>query len=233
MGVDDIVAGYRKIYFDQEDAESFSEWVITGAVEKAGGPEWVGQVAHIGFQVGVGGWAAAGGKVAAARRAAGLIDDGTRILDDVARIVDDIPAPGKGLTNPLPEDGAFSRVMPREYAEAFARGEGPIAGGTEVWVGAADDLTGITTRRGAQSRLALFTDVAGTKPDLAGDVIVKFRIKDIQKVGLRSPTEFGKLRNYGFTPGGRTGGGAREWLINNGTKGELGIYDIILEGLKK
>jgi len=138
----------------------------------------------------------------------------------------------KTAANPLPANGVFCRVMPAKYAEAFARGEGAIAGGGEVFISAAEDLAGIGTVAGAQRRLALFKDAAGTVPSMSGDTLVTFRIRDINKVGLRSPIQTVPPRGYGFVPGGRTGGGAREWLINNGTADELGIYDIQLTPLR-
>jgi len=129
-------------------------------------------------------------------------------------------------SNPLPGDGLFSRVMPRKYADAFVRGDGTLGGGEEVFVGAAEDLMRVTTVREAQSRLSLFANEAGTLPNLAGDAVVTFRLRDITRVGLRSPIETSPPRGYGFVHGGRTGGGAREWLFNNGTASQLGAYDL-------
>ena len=46
-------------------------------------------------------------------------------------------------------------------------------------------------------------------------MIVEFKFKNGIATSLRSPVETpNNLRNYGFVPGGRTGGGAREWLID-------------------
>ena len=51
-------------------------------------------------------------------------------------------------------------------------------------------------------------------------------------VGLSSPIETVQARGYGFVSGGRTGGDAREWNINNGTSGDLGAFDIQINPLK-
>jgi len=67
---------------------------------------------------------------------------------------------------------------------------------------------------------------------LSGDTLVTFRIRDLNGVGLRSPIQTVPPRGYGFVPGGRTGGNIREWLINNGTAGDLGIHDIQLNPLR-
>ena len=136
------------------------------------------------------------------------------------------------LSNVLPTNGVFARVMPAKYAKAFASGKGSLGGGSEVFVTAMDDLSAITTRKGAQKRLSLFSDYAGTDPSLAGDMVVQFKVQDLNAIGLRSPIETNPVRGYGFTHGGRTGGGAREWLFNNGTADELGIYDINLMPLR-
>jgi len=135
------------------------------------------------------------------------------------------------ISNPLPSDGIFSRVMPKDYAESFANGTGRIGPpneNNEVFIGAAKDLEGIDTVQQAQERLSLFNDVEGTKPNLGGDVVVKFKIADEYSVGLRTPIETNPARGYGFKQGGQTEGAAREFNINNGTAEELGIYDIEL-----
>jgi len=158
-----------------------------------------------------------------------------RLSDPAAYYAMIIMMPGNksgAVVTSLPVNGIFSRVMPRKYAEAFARGEGYLGGGTEVFVGAADDLAKVASVANAQKRLSLFTNYAGTTPNLAGDVVVTFKVRDLYSIGLRSPIETAPARGYGFTQGGATGGGAREWLFNNGTASELGIYDIYLRSLK-
>ncbi len=136
------------------------------------------------------------------------------------------------ISNPFPDNDTFARVMPARYAEAFASGKGNIGGGSEVFVTAADDLSGITTKSGAQQKLSLFTDYEGRTPNLSGDALVTFKVRDVNQVGLRSPIETNPARGYGFVYGGKTAGEAREWLFNNGTASELGIYDIKITPLR-
>jgi len=136
------------------------------------------------------------------------------------------------IANPFPLNGTFSRVMPQKYAEAFARGDGFLAQGDEVFIGAFDDLADISTRLGAQQKLTLFDDFDATIPNLDGDTVVTFQINDLFRVGIRSPTEFDAPRGYGFQYGGKTKEEAREWLIDNGNASDLGIYNIQLLPLK-
>ncbi|NRB42125.1 MAG: hypothetical protein HRU20_27255 [Pseudomonadales bacterium] len=131
-------------------------------------------------------------------------------------------------------------MMPKKYAEAFERGEGYIGGG-EVWITAADDLAGVTTRTQAQQRLSLYQDFDATIPNTSGDVLVQFKLNDFNNNSLMTPVEIGNTsplgpiqpRGYGFEQGGKTVGGAREWLIGNGTKDDIGAFDINLINLDK
>jgi len=139
------------------------------------------------------------------------------------------------VANPIPENGVFARVMPERFAKAFRDGKGTIGGGNEVFVTSADDLAGLTTIKGTQQRLSLFSDELGTVPNLGSDYLVTFRVKNLtgtNGVGLRTPIETSPPRGWGFIQGGKTGGGAREFFFNNGTADDLGIYDIILTPLK-
>jgi hypothetical protein len=71
-------------------------------------------------------------------------------------------------------------------------------------------------------RLSLYSDAAGTMlRDTSDYVALKFRFRG-EAISLRSPTDPLKGRAYGFRAGGRTAGGAREWLID---------YDSNLQGL--
>jgi hypothetical protein len=62
--------------------------------------------------------------------------------------------------------------------------------------------------------------------------MVTFKVKDLNGIGLRSPIETNPARGYGFVHGGKTAGGAREWLLNNGTAIELGVYDTKITPLR-
>jgi hypothetical protein len=134
---------------------------------------------------------------------------------------------GSKVSNPLPSDGVFARVMPREYAEKLLTGESNLARLTEdklgrpvneAFITAFEDIAHIKTPDGIAQRLALYTDEAGSQlVDLAAkdSVIVKFRFTDDVYKGIRSPINpLDAPRNYGYVPGGLAGGGAREWLVN-------------------
>jgi hypothetical protein len=102
-----------------------------------------------------------------------------------------------------------------------------------VFISAAEDLEGINTVAGAQQRLSLFSDAAGTVPNTSSNTLVTFRIGNVNNIGLSTPIETVRPRGYGFIGGGQTAGGAREWIINNGTASDLGIYDIQLTPLQQ
>jgi hypothetical protein len=128
------------------------------------------------------------------------------------------------LRNPIPENGTFSRVMPRAYVEELRAGRARFSridptnpAINESFITAADDLAGLSKGDDIARKLALYEDQAGTVYRKLGadDVIVEFKFKNGIATSLRSPVETpNNLRSYGFVPGGRTGGGAREWLID-------------------
>ena len=118
------------------------------------------------------------------------------------------------LTNPLPNNGVFASVMPKEFAKALADGKiKTLSGGPEAWVTAATDLKGITTVEGAAQRLTL-VDASGNLR--LGDSIVYFRLKNFS--GVASPVY---RTNPGYVYGGLTRGGAREWVIPSNSNIEI------------
>jgi RHS repeat-associated protein len=153
-------------------------------------------------------------------------------------IEEGVSTPTVKLANPLPESRSFARVMPKKYAEAFARGEGNIGGG-EVWITAKSDLKDVTTRSQAQERLSLYNDFDARTPNKSGDTVVEFKLDNVNSNSVNTPIETGNVspvgpvqpRGYGFEQGGRTAGGAREWVINNGTKTEIRASEIKLREL--
>ena len=100
--------------------------------------------------------------------------------------------------------------MPKEYAEQLANG-GKLSKWSEAWITAADDLKGINSVTDVAKRLTLI-DASGNLR-LTGNVIVEFELKDMS--GLASPSN---RPNPGFINGGRTAGGAREWVIPSDTQ---------------
>ena len=175
--------------------------------------------------------AAGGAEVASAMRGASTTEAATLTTETRSARVS--MEKSGAITNPFPENGIFSRVMPRKYAEAFSRGEGTLGAGNEIFIGAADDIAGISTVSEMQTRLSLFTDYEGTVPNISGDAVVQFKLRNIEGVGIRSPIETTPSRGYGFKHGGTTAGNAREWNINNGTASELGAYDLSIKYLEK
>ncbi|MEO0336665.1 MAG: hypothetical protein AAF202_09730, partial [Pseudomonadota bacterium] len=132
---------------------------------------------------------------------------------------------GSDISNPMPGNGRFARVMPAEFVDDLKAGNATLSrvdpndlATNEAFITAADDLAGITRGEDLAKRLSLYTNRQGTtlRPLVPGqDVIVEFNFKGSIETGLRSPIELpNNLREYGFSPGGRTGGGAREWLID-------------------
>jgi hypothetical protein len=92
-----------------------------------------------------------------------------------------------------------------------------LARGAEAWVTAADDMKGIVTVEGAARRLASVNDTGQIR--LNNDALITFKLKT--KNGIASPF---KRNNPGFVPGGLTGGGAREWVIDSNS--EIEIVDV-------
>lgn len=142
-----------------------------------------------------------------------------------------------GVSNPFPQNATFARVVPREYFDAIKRGEATLSGPAriretgeavnEVFITALDDIGDLTSSSKIAERLSLYNDEAGTQlRDLSNYVVMKFKFKETVATSIRSPLETDKsLRLYGFINGGRTKGGAREWLINNDAV-KTGIIDL-------
>jgi hypothetical protein len=121
----------------------------------------------------------------------------------------------KAITNPLPENGLFSRVISAEHYAAWVEGKAPLGGKDGMWITAADDLKGISTSSGVQQRLSLFDDYAGTTPRQGQMVRIDFKLDNPSTSGISSPIQTVPERGYGFIGGGQTGGESREWLIDS------------------
>ena len=160
---------------------------------------------------------------------------------------------GSSIGNSLPENGLFVRVMPRKYAVELKEGRGNFSRifvdpekGTlvnEAFITAADDVSGLKNGRDVAEKLGLFEDESGTilrkigkkvDPDMS-EVLVTFKFKDEIYSSIRSPIETpDNLRKYGFLPGGKTIGGAREWLIDSDaiSKGYVDISSLSIRDLE-
>ena len=122
------------------------------------------------------------------------------------------------FTNPIPENGVFARIVPRDMASKIVSGEVPLSRPNihrEAFITAYEDLCTVNDPREFAKRLSLFQDHAGTLPvDTSNYVVLRFRFKGDTAL-LASPVEFGGQRGFGFLSGGKTAGGAREWIIDH------------------
>jgi hypothetical protein len=107
-----------------------------------------------------------------------------------------------GIANSVPS--RMARVVPAEFANG-SRLAAPNA--SEAWITAADDLAGITTSRGLAERLTLVDDAGNLIP--GPRAVIEF---DTPASGIASPVF---RSDPGFIGGGRTAGGAREFVIPN------------------
>lgn len=106
------------------------------------------------------------------------------------------------VVNSLPS--RMARVVPAEFANGSRLAS---INASEAWVTAADDLAGITTSKDLAERLTLVDEVGDLIP--GPRAIIEF---DAPASGIASPI----FRNDpGFVGGGKTAGGAREFVIPN------------------
>lgn len=122
---------------------------------------------------------------------------------------------GKSLVPVYPSDGIYARVMPRSAANSLKNG-GVLSTGADAFVTAAEDLPNLLTHQEVQKRLSLFKDAAAHIPhDLNDHVLVRFKLKVPESTAITSrfgrPNEYG----YGHMPGGKTIGGAREYIVDS------------------
>ncbi len=165
----------------------------------------------------------------------GKLRTGAPILEDEGVLLADLKAP---ILNPLPENGRFARVMPRVDAEIAKNGNGVLSNSqnalNEAFITAAEDIEGINSKSKLAERLGLYKDSSGVKlKDLNDFVIFEFDIKDLKNVNLRPPLEYlGKPRGYGFIPGGKTSGGAREWIVDADISKKDLLENIVIREMK-
>lgn len=107
--------------------------------------------------------------------------------------------------------------MPRKYAKQLEAGVGKLAGGSEAFVTAYSDVRHIRTVRGMARRLGLYDDAGNLRLDANALVVFRLR-KPLEQSGIATPVR----RSYvGFVGGGRTIGGAREWVLPADTEVEI------------
>ncbi len=139
------------------------------------------------------------------------------------------------VSNPFPKNGVFAHATKRKYAEKFKTGKGRLGrlNPNEAWITAADDLKGYGRSQIAE-RLSLFKDAKGTIAKNVDDyVVVEFKLKNSKRIS--SPIDLsGDSRKYGWIPGGKTTGGAREWIIDPDAlkKGMIDRSSIVIRELE-
>src|SRR5690606_29884426 len=118
--------------------------------------------------------------------------------------------------NIFPENGIFARAMSKE--EYLRIKNGIPSKRLEVWITAADDIQGVESKN-LSKRLSLYKDKSGTILKETDDyVVVKFKIKDINSSGIYTPMPLDSEKNprqFGWIFGGKTKGGAREWIMKS------------------
>lgn len=135
------------------------------------------------------------------------------------------------LSNDMPSNGIYARVVDKKYAARIRSGELGLSRSiseNEAFVTAFDDVATIANPSDYAKKLSLYTDSAGKNLVNTKDyVILKFKFKSSIEKSLRTPIEkLGEPRGYGFIPGGTTAGGAREWLIDSDAA-QVGIIEFI------
>ncbi len=140
------------------------------------------------------------------------------------------------LNNPLPKNARYAKVVHRDGAIKIINKKQHLVLNpkeTEAFITALDEVKDIKGHKNVASKLSLFEDRHGTKlKNIDDHVILEFDFKDNRADSIRSPIQYykkeKKVRKYGWVPGGRTKGGAREWLIDADAnmKGYLTNYKI-------
>ncbi len=116
------------------------------------------------------------------------------------------------ITNPIPANRRFARVVLVEIVYALQRGQSRLLGRPYqrggVFVTEADDIVNVVDAHGLARRLALVDETENLLQGPFG--IVEFTLRSLKC--LASPV----FRMYpGFVGFGRTAGGAREFVIPN------------------
>ncbi len=116
------------------------------------------------------------------------------------------------VTNPIPANRRFARVVPVEIVYALQRGQSRLLGRPyqrgSVFVTAADDIMDVIDAHGLARRLALVDEIGNLLQGPFG--IVLFTLRSLR--GLASPV----FRTYpGFVGFGHTAGRAREFVTPN------------------
>lgn len=146
------------------------------------------------------------GRFISVTRFSDVIEVGKKILKGTAEVA-----------NPIPSDGWFARVVPKDMADSIRSGVLRLSESHETFVTAYEDISKFMYREKLAVRLSLFDDLAGTEVrNLSEHTVIRFKFVDDFYETLSSPINNLKdVRKYGFVHGGLTQGGAREWLIDS------------------
>lgn len=118
------------------------------------------------------------------------------------------------ISNPLPAKGIYARVMPEKFAKLLQEGRIKLSPNSDSWVTAAEDLKGITSTEEMANKLTLIDKEGALR--LNSNAVVEFRLKN--PLGIASPIN---RVDPGFIGGGRTMGGAREFIIPSDAEIEI------------
>lgn len=156
-------------------------------------------------------------------KAWGRLRAGLVYIDGDARKVFQATPPSVDM---LPKNGVYARYMKRTHAENFRNGTGSLGkpGDASTLITAYHDVREFDTHAGMARRLWLRNQGDTAFLDTKADdwVLVRFKMKGSVWDTLSTPTAPNGLENVpGWIPGGRTQGGASEFLISNGTSGQL------------
>lgn len=126
----------------------------------------------------------------------------------------------KSLSNAFPENGVFARVMSKAELEQWLNGNLLNSlkdlDKKEIFISAAEDIA-TTNRFELVKKLSLFEDNAATMwRNLDDHVKIEFKFKkDIDFLTIpKNKINESEYRGFGHIDGGKTQGGAREWIVD-------------------
>jgi hypothetical protein len=136
----------------------------------------------------------------------------------------------------FPSDQRFARVMSRDLAEKVIEGAAPLSSKNMVFVAAAEDIAKLDSRQAVARKLALYSDTEGKVLRTFGnDVVVEFKFTAADNPLLSNAIGKPNSWGLGWIPGGRTAGGAREWLLDSSavSNGLIDKASIVIRDLPK
>lgn len=119
------------------------------------------------------------------------------------------------LNNRIPKNNLYARLVPRHVAEDVRLGLKPLSLKTEAFITAQEDIIKhIHDPVQIATKLALYENEAGTVlTDIRESVFLVFEIEEHLLHKIQKPIQSANVYK-GFISGGKTKGGAREWIID-------------------